>query len=184
MMHVTLAAAPASSRTALLPLKVGIPRETHPGERRVAVTPATAAKILKLGLEVLVEAGAGQGADYSDAAYLEVGAQIVPDVAELWSRADIVLKVRPPAPIVPDGVSEADLLKEGGAPHRLRLAGAEQGARRAARQAKATVLAMDAMPRITRAQKMDALSAMANLGGLPGGHRGGERTRARSLPGR
>jgi len=165
MMHVTLAAAPGSSRTALAPLKVGIPRETHPGERRVAATPVTAAKILKLGLEVLVEAGAGEGADYSDAAYLEIGAQIVPDAGELWSRADIVLKVRPPAPIVPDGVSEADLLKEGGT--LIGFVWPEQNPSLVERlgKRKATVLALDAVPRITRAQKMDALSAMANLVG-------------------
>ena len=140
-------------------MKVGIPKEIFEGERRVAATPATVAKMRKLGLEVVLQAGAGEAADHADAAYLEVGGEIAPDAASLWAHADIVLKVRAPS------TAEVELLKEGGALLGFVWPGqnkplVEQLARR-----KATVLAMDAVPRITRAQKMDALSAMANLVG-------------------
>jgi NAD(P) transhydrogenase subunit alpha len=151
-------------------MKVGIPREIQSHERRVAATPETVQKIIKLGLDVVVQAGAGEAADLSDAAYAEAGATIAPDAATLWGQADLILKVRPPGPI-PDASAganaghEADLLKMGGM-----LIGfvwpAQNKAlveRLAAR--KATVLAMDAIPRITRAQRMDALSAMANIAG-------------------
>ncbi|HEX4462183.1 MAG TPA: Re/Si-specific NAD(P)(+) transhydrogenase subunit alpha [Polyangia bacterium] len=140
------------------PLRVGIPKEILPLERRVAATPSTVARIRKLGFDVLVEAGAGEAASYLDSAYAEVGAQIV-DGAALYAAADIVCKVRVPEP------AEVDRLKSGAtlisfiwpAQHRELLE------RLQAR--KATVLAMDAVPRVTRAQRMDALSAMANLAG-------------------
>ncbi len=146
-------------------MKVGIPREIHPNERRVAATPETVQKIIKLGLEVVVQAGAGEHADLSDAAYAEAGATIAPDAAALWGQADLVLKVRPPTALPGGKGHEADLLKLGAT-----LIGFIWPAqnkdlveRLAAR--KATVLAMDAIPRITRAQRMDALSAMANIAG-------------------
>ena len=146
-------------------MKVGIPRETHAGERRVAATPMTVARMRKLGLEVVVQAGAGEAADYSDAAYLETGAEIAPDAAALWGQADIVLKVRAPAMPGPEGASEVDLLKEGGALIGFVWPGQNPTLVEQLGKRKATVLAMDAVPRITRAQKMDALSAMANLVG-------------------
>ena len=146
-------------------MKVGIPREIHPHERRVAATPETVQKIIKLGLDVIVQAGAGEQADLSDAAFAEAGALVVPDAATLWSEADLVLKVRPPTSLPGGKGHEADLLKSGAI-----LIGfiwpaqnKELVERLAAR--KATVLAMDAIPRITRAQRMDALSAMANIAG-------------------
>jgi H+-translocating NAD(P) transhydrogenase subunit alpha len=146
-------------------MKVGIPREIHPHERRVAATPETVQKIIKLGLDVIVQAGAGEQADLSDAAYAEAGALIVPDAATLWNEAELVLKVRPPTTL-PDGKGhEAELLRPGAMlisfiwPAQNK----ELVERLAAR--KATVLAMDAIPRITRAQRMDALSAMANIAG-------------------
>ena len=145
-------------------MRVGIPREIHPHERRVAATPETVQKIIKLGLEVVVQAGAGEAADLSDAAFAEAGASIAPDATALWAQADLVLKVRPPTTLSGGG-HEADLLKTGAmligfiwpAQHK------ELVARLATR--KGTVLAMDAIPRITRAQRMDALSAMANVAG-------------------
>jgi NAD(P) transhydrogenase subunit alpha len=152
-------------------MKVGIPKEIFPGERRVAATPMTVSKMRKLGLEVLVQAGAGDAADYADAAFMETGAKIVPDAAALWSQADIVLKVRPPEPVGPPGEDgataghEADLLKEGGALLGFVWPGQNPTLVERLAKRKATVLAMDAVPRITRAQKMDALSAMANLVG-------------------
>ena len=77
-------------------MKVGIPREVHRGERRVAATPETTARLTKLGFEVLVERGAGEGASFRDADYEKVGARLVPAATALWGESDIVLKVQPP----------------------------------------------------------------------------------------
>jgi NAD(P) transhydrogenase subunit alpha len=144
-------------------LKVGIPKEIAPNEKRVAATPESVKKLQKLGLEVLVEAGAGEGAHFQDGAYAETGVRVVPG-EELWAESDIVLKVRPPT-LRADGKHEADLLKEGGKMiafiwPAINKTMVEQLAAR-----KATVLGMDCVPRITRAQKMDALSATANAVG-------------------
>jgi NAD(P) transhydrogenase subunit alpha len=145
-------------------MKVGIPREIATNERRVAVTPGSVARIIKLGLDVIVQSGAGEGAESLDATYAEVGATIVPDAETLWAEADIVLKVRPPQEL-PDGRHEADLLREGA--FLIGFIWPAQHAPLLERLAKRspTVLAMDAMPRITRAQKMDALSVFANIVG-------------------
>ena len=88
-------------------MKIAVPRETAPGERRVALTPNAAAALVKSGLEVLVEAGAGEGAFHSDAAFEKAGARIVPDAATLYGQGDVVLKVQKPA------LAEADQLREG-----------------------------------------------------------------------
>lgn len=146
-------------------MKVGIPKEIHPGERRVAATPMTVAKMRKLGLEVLVQAGAGEGADYTDGAYAEVGATIAADAATLWGEANLVLKVRPPEAVDNTAYHEAEMLKEGGALIGFIWPGQQPSLVDYLAARKATVLAMDAVPRITRAQKMDALSAMANVVG-------------------
>jgi NAD(P) transhydrogenase subunit alpha len=145
-------------------MKVGIPKEIHPGERRVAATPMTVTKMRKLGLEVLVQAGAGEAADYPDGAYIETGAVIVPDAATLWASADLILKVRAPGPIEGER-HEADLLKSGGQLIGFVWPGQNPSLVEHLATRRATVLAMDAVPRITRAQKMDALSATANLVG-------------------
>jgi len=125
----------------------------------------TVARMRKLGLDVLVQAGAGEAADYGDGAYLETGALIAPDAASLWSQADLVLKVRPPEAIPYSEIHEADLLKEGAALIGLIWPGQNPSLVERLSRRRATVLAMDAVPRITRAQKMDALSAMANIVG-------------------
>jgi alanine dehydrogenase len=131
-------------------MKVGIPKEIYPHERRVAAVPETVHKIRKLGYEVLVEAGAGDAAAFADGTYAEAGASVVPDAVALYAAADIVLKVRQPIATA-GGAHEADLLKEGATlisfiwPAQNK----ELIDRLAAR--KVTVLAMDAMPRITRA---------------------------------
>src|SRR5207249_10521693 len=77
-------------------LIAGIPKEVHPGERRVATTPETAKKLQKLGFEVLVECGAGEAADFPDARYIDAGCRMANDARELWSTADVILKVRAP----------------------------------------------------------------------------------------
>jgi len=146
-------------------VKIGIPREIQLGEKRVAATPPAVVKLRKLGFDVVVQAGAGHEADYDDGAYLEAGATVAPDAASLWGQADVVLKVRPPEEL-PDGAGhEADLLREGAVLVGFVWPGQNPSLVERLGRRKVTVLAMDAVPRITRAQKMDALSAMANIVG-------------------
>lgn len=146
-------------------MQVAIPMEVRPGERRVAATPETVAKLIKLGFEVTVESKAGERASFRDSDYESVGGKIEKDTEALWRQADLVLKVHPPELNPKTNVHEADLLREKGSlisfvwPAKNR----ELIDRLAAR--KATVLAMDQIPRISRAQKMDALSSMANIAG-------------------
>ncbi len=144
-------------------MKVGVPKEIYPHECRVAATPDTVEKMVKLGLAVVVEAGAGEASSFADAAYIEAGARIA-DAGGVYAEADIVLKVRQPI-ARPGGAHEADQLKPGTIlisfiwPAQNRALVDRLAAR------KVTVFAMDAVPRITRAQKLDALSAMANIAG-------------------
>jgi NAD(P) transhydrogenase subunit alpha len=145
-------------------MKVGVPKERFAGERRVGATPDTVKRLIKMGFEVLVEAGAGEEARLPDGAFLEVGAEIVPDRAAVWERSDIVLKVRPPTDLG-DGAHEVDDLKRGQLLISL-LFPAQNGDlvnRMAAKGASA--VALDQIPRISRAQKMDVLSSMANIAG-------------------
>ncbi len=141
-------------------MTIGVPKETFPGERRVATVPEAVEKLIKLGFAVTVESGAGDGANFSDEAYTAAGAAIAPSTADLWSKADIVFKVRAPSS------SEVALLKEGATlvsfiwpaqnPDLMKLLAAR----------KVTVLALDSLPRqLSRAQKMDALTSMAGIVG-------------------
>ena len=91
-------------------LKLGVPKEIHAGERRVAVVPRMAAKLAKLGFDVIVESGAGDSAAFTDQAYVEAGARIVADTASVWGEADLVLKVREPEMNKALDRHEADLL--------------------------------------------------------------------------
>ncbi len=146
-------------------VRIGVPKEIHPGERRVAATPETVLRLRKLGFEVAVQAGTGDEISYSDSAYQEAGATIVDSVKELWASSDVVIKVRPPEQHPALGVHEADLLRENG--WLIGFIWVTQNRELLDRLAKrkATVFAMDCIPRITRAQKMDTLSAMANIAG-------------------
>jgi NAD(P) transhydrogenase subunit alpha len=145
-------------------MKIGIPKEVRPGERRVAATPDTVGRLRKLGFEVSVESGAGLGASFDDLAYESAGATLVADPRVLWASADLVLKVQPPE-LNSDGVHEAELLREGGTLVSFIWPAKNQELIARLAQRKATVLAMDQVPRITRAQKIDALSSMANIAG-------------------
>ncbi len=146
-------------------IRIAVPREIHSGERRVAATPQSVLRLRKLGFEVAVQQGAGEEIDATDAAYQEAGATVVGDVRKLWSDADIVLKVRPPEQNGDLGVHEADLLREGGTLIGFIWPAQNRDLLNRLVARKATVLAMDCVPRITRAQKMDTLSAMANIAG-------------------
>jgi H+-translocating NAD(P) transhydrogenase subunit alpha len=144
-------------------MKLGIVKEIRPDERRVAAAPSTVARLVKSGWEVLVERGAGERASFRDDDYRAAGATIVDAGATIWGTADVVAKVRPPG--LHDDPREVDLLREGGTLISF-LFPAQNPAiveRLAAR--KATALAIDCIPRISRAQKVDALSSMANIAG-------------------
>jgi proton-translocating NAD(P)+ transhydrogenase subunit alpha len=143
-------------------MKLGIVNETRPDERRVAASPAVVAKWVKGGWEVVVERDAGTDASYPDSQYEAAGAAIV-DRQTAW-HADIVLKLRPPV-INADGTCEADQMRDGATliSYIQPSESADLLAKLAAK--KLTVLAMDQVPRISRAQKMDALSSMANISG-------------------
>ncbi|MCM3448640.1 NAD(P)(+) transhydrogenase (Re/Si-specific) subunit alpha, partial [Bacillus velezensis] len=134
-------------------------REIHPGEKRVAATPQNVLKLKKLGFEVAVESGAGASINASDAEYREAGASVVKDAASLWSNSDVVMKVRPP-----EG-NETDLIREDGWLVGFMWPGQNREIVDKLAKKNATVFAMDSVPRITRAQKMDTLSAMANIAG-------------------
>jgi NAD(P) transhydrogenase subunit alpha len=143
-------------------MKVAIAKETTPHERRVALTPEGAQKFKTLGCDVWVETGAGSEAGYTDAAYQQAGATIAANAAELYADAEVVLKVQAPRMAEPDEVS---LL-----PNDVLLAGflnplmsTELLARLAAK--RVTALAVEMVPRITRAQVMDALSSQATVAG-------------------
>ncbi len=146
-------------------MKIGVPKEIHPGEKRVATTPEVAEQLIKLGFEVNIESGAGLAANLSDEAYKEAGCKIRKTAKTLWKNADIILKIRPPE-IHPElATDETQLLPQGG--HLISFIWPAQNAtlmdQLAAR--KATVFAMDSVPRISRSQKLDALSSMANIAG-------------------
>ena len=146
-------------------MKIGVPNEIHENECRVAMTPDTAARLQKLGYECAIEAGAGASANFTDQAYLEAGVTVISDTRELWADSDIVLKVRPPEQNNSLGVHECDLVKEGGTLISFIWPAQNENLMERLKARNATVLAMDSVPRISRAQKLDALSSMANIAG-------------------
>jgi H+-translocating NAD(P) transhydrogenase subunit alpha len=144
--------------------KLFVPKECAPGETRVAATPETVKRLIKTGFEVTVEAGAGQGANIADTAFADAGATISAD-AKAWSSADVVIKINPPARNPRLNADEAALLREGAilvchvwAHKNLPLV-------RALRDRKVSCIALELVPRISRAQSMDALSSQANIAG-------------------
>jgi NAD(P) transhydrogenase subunit alpha len=145
--------------------QVFVPKESADGELRVAATPETVKRYIKEGLSVLIEAGAGAGANIADAAFEAAGAQIAPDARVAWSSADLVLKVSPPQPSAALGADEASVLKPGAVlishiwPHK------QLSAVKLLAEHKVSTLAMDLIPRISRAQVMDSLSSQANIAG-------------------
>ncbi len=142
-------------------MRIGVPKETYEGEKRVAMTPEVAKAVMQLGHELVIEAGAGALAKFSDDSYKEAGAVIAETREALYEECDLILKVR--APIQEQG--EIDLLKEG--QHLISFVQPAQNEVLMEQliAKKVTVLAMDSVPRISRAQKMDALSSMANIAG-------------------
>ena len=140
--------------------RIGIPRETFPGEKRVATVPDVVEKLIKLGFTVAVEAGAGEAANFSDDAYRAAGAEVVDGAAALWAGSDIVFKVRPPSP------EEVGLMREGGTLIDFIWPAQNPELMQQLAAKNATVLAIDCLPRtLSRAQKMDALTSMAGVSG-------------------
>jgi NAD(P) transhydrogenase subunit alpha len=145
-------------------MRIAVAKEIEVCERRVALIPDTVTRLVKQGLEVWVETGAGEGAFFSDSAYEAAGATIISDTAKLWGETDILLKVSPPQERE-DGRSEIDLLKEGAVlVSFLNPLGNPVVAQQLANR-KVTALSMEMIPRTTRAQSMDALSSQASLAG-------------------
>ncbi len=145
-------------------MKIGVPRETFDGERRVATTPDAARLIQKLGYQVAVESGAGAAAKFTDEAYREAGVEVVEKAAGLYEQADIILKVRAPR-IGADAENELALLRPGQVLISFIQPAQNEDLMKQMSVKKLSVLAMDSIPRISRAQKMDALSSMANIAG-------------------
>ena len=140
-------------------MKIAVPRETAEGETRVALTPQIAGQLSGDGVEVLVQAGAGEASSNLDEAYREAGATVVPDAAALYGQADVVLRVGRPSD------EETEMLREGTVLiGTLGTLGKPELAQRLAKRG-VTAISMDAIPRITRAQSMDTLSSQATVGG-------------------
>ncbi len=140
-------------------MKIGVPTETAAGEMRVAMTPSSAAQIQKLGHTCLIQAGAGKNAQFSDADYEAAGVTIIKTAAELWKQADVIAKVRPPSD------TEAKRLNKDKTLISFAYPSQNQELLDLGKSKGASIVAMDMVPRISRAQKMDALSSMANIAG-------------------
>ncbi|MBL0091560.1 MAG: Re/Si-specific NAD(P)(+) transhydrogenase subunit alpha [Piscinibacter sp.] len=139
---------------------IGVPLETAAGEKRVATVPDVVEKLVKLGFSVAVQSGAGAAANFDDDTYRAAGAEVLATAAELWSRSDIVFKVRPPS------LDEVGLMREGGSLIGFVWPAQNPELMQALAARKGTVLAIDALPRqLSRAQKMDALTSMAGVAG-------------------
>jgi NAD(P) transhydrogenase subunit alpha len=143
----------------VVPMKVGVAKETAPGERRVALVPEALGKLTAAGLEILVEAGAGAGAAIPDQAYADAGAKVVP-TTELYGQSDVILRIQKPTP------SEIGAMRTGQAVLGLLQPLIDPQTAAALAKQGVTAISLDAIPRtLSRAQSMDALSSQANVGG-------------------
>ena len=140
-------------------MRIGAPKETAQGEARVALTPESAERLQKLGYDCLVESGAGAAASITDAAYEAAGVKIVDTAVELWSDADVIVKVREPS------ADEVEAAPDGKTLISFIWPASNEALLEKLKEKNMSVLAMDMVPRISRAQKMDALSSMANIAG-------------------
>lgn len=145
-------------------MRIGVAKEIEIGERRVALIPDIVSRLVKQGLEVWVEAGAGAQAFFSDAAYEGAGATIVTDTAHLWSEVDVLLKVSPPRERE-DGRHEVDLLHEGAVLIGFLDPLGNPGVIKRLADRNVTAFSIELIPRTSRAQSMDALSSQAGIAG-------------------
>jgi H+-translocating NAD(P) transhydrogenase subunit alpha len=144
---------------------IGVPKEIYPGERRVALVPDTAAKIIKLGFEVLIQKGAGEEAYISDDKYINAGAKIAESTAALYQSSDVILKVQRPYFDKDKGIDETAVFKKDTILITFMFSLSYPETAMKCAEAGINVLSMDAIPRITKAQRMDALSSQTNLAG-------------------
>ncbi|NQY51437.1 MAG: Re/Si-specific NAD(P)(+) transhydrogenase subunit alpha [Piscirickettsiaceae bacterium] len=146
-------------------MKIGIPKELCSGEKRVATTPKEAKHLMKLGFDVYIEKGAGLAADIADETYIDVGVKILDSATKLWHSVDIIIKVRAPSHYPKLDINEFELIKE----HQHLICyiwpAQNNDLMKILSVKNTTVLAMDSIPRLSRAQNMDALSSMANISG-------------------
>src|SRR5438094_7232673 len=148
-------------------MRIAVPRETAPGERRVALVPESCKKLIQAGYEISIESRAGEPAGFADPLYREAGATLASDPASLLGTADLVLKVTPPA-IGESGRDETAWMRSGSIYVASLMPLRHLDAVRALAVRKVTAFSTDAIPRTTRAQAMDTLSSMANIGGYKG----------------
>lgn len=146
-------------------MKIAIPKERRPHERRVAATPDTVKKFIASGFQVAVESGAGEASRFSDEAYLAAGATVLPDPSKLLADADVVLKVQRPLLPGEGKIDELALLKKGAILIGALSPYSKPEAVAAYAKAGITAMTMEFVPRITRAQSMDILSSQSNLAG-------------------
>lgn len=146
-------------------MKIGVPKEIQEGEKRVALTPEVATQLIKLGFDVAIESNAGKAANFDNGLYEKVGVEIIEDPQEIWTSSDIIIGVRPPKKHPELGFYAIELLKE----HQTLISFLYPAQNKAMLKELAVrgvnAIAMDSIPRISRAQKMDALSSMANIAG-------------------
>jgi len=150
---------------AALIMRIGVPKETAPGETRVALVPETVAKLTKAGLQVVVQSGAGNLAHFPDKAYAEAGATLAPDATETFKGSGIIAKVREPMLNERIEKHECDLVPEGSV--YISFLGRDRNSPAVQKLSgrRVTAFSMEMIPRTSRAQKMDALSSMASIAG-------------------
>lgn len=146
-------------------MRIGVPKEVQTNERRVATTPEVVGQLQKLGFDIAVESGAGIAAKFTDNAYLEAGAKVITDTKSLWAESDIILKVRAPQKHPDLGTDEIEFLHEGQTLVSFMTPAQNPELLEKLATKKITALAVEGVPRISRAQKMDGLSSMANIAG-------------------
>ena len=144
---------------------IAIPKEILPGENRVSIVPDVASKLIKKGFSVNVEKGAGMNAGFTDEQYLKAGAKVLNSLEELYSSADIVLKVQRPVEHPEKGKHELELMKEGTLLIALFYTLHYPEVAKKCAESGVNIISMDAIPRTTLAQKMDALSSQGNIAG-------------------
>ena len=148
-------------------MRIAVPRESAPGERRVALVPESCKKLIQIGYDIAIESGAGDAAGFPDSAYREVGVAVLSDPAALLGSADLVLKVTAPATGIA-GRNEVEWMRPGAIYIGSLMPLRNLDAVRALAERRITAFATDAIPRTTRAQSMDTLSSMANISGYKG----------------
>lgn len=146
----------------MIAVKIATPTETRPGERRVAMVPDASARLVAAGWEVAVQAGAGTRAHFADQGYIDKGASVHESPAELYGNADVVAKVQPPA------AGEAEAIPEGAVLVSMMQPAQELDTLKVLSRRRVTAFSLDLLPRISRAQSMDALSSQATVSGYRG----------------